>query len=132
MVLAQPCHSGGLVAPILDASPAAQTTVAAACGELRSSKAGDYASPFSPFSKAWISAMAGVEPDGKTSPVGGDPDGDRNGLVSASEAFEYARRMHSGDDPQYGHFPSSADTMNLTGRSNNRRGGTPGPVRIGE
>jgi hypothetical protein len=98
MVMMEQCFAGGFIQPIIQASPAACTSVATAVDANTSSDGGP---EYDPFALAWITAMARANPDG--SALAEDPDTDHSGAVSAAEAFNYALANDTGpdDDPQY-------------------------------
>ena len=107
MVALEPCNSGGFVSPILLASTAQETTVAAACPADGTSRGGSTADPYSPFSRAWISVMNGFGPDGVTVVPAPGP------VVTALDAFTYSVVQDFYDRPQYGNQTPTSDGMTL-------------------
>jgi hypothetical protein len=98
MVMMEQCYSGGFIQPIMNASPARCTSVAAAVDATTSSDGGPY---FDPFALAWINAIAGAYPDG--SALSPSPSTNPRGVVTAQDAFDYALKTDTGpdDDPQF-------------------------------
>ena len=134
MVMMEQCHSGGFNDPIIDNSPADETTVASACEEDRSSTAGDLI--FDPFARDWIAAVTGTDPYGAALAFDPDINGARtrrpvlslpwyistklkmyhgDGVISASEAFNYADTVKDPyDTPVYYETPAGCgDDMHL-------------------
>jgi hypothetical protein len=97
IVMMEQCYCGGFIKPILDNSPADNTSVACSCGEKEESIGYD---DFDPFARDWISAMAGASPSGST--VVAAPSPAVPGCVTAAEAFNYANTVHDpNDDPKF-------------------------------
>jgi len=115
MVMMEQCYSGGFVQPILNASPAACTSVATAADATHTSADG---ANYDPFALDWICAMALANPDGSS--LASSPDSNGDGVVSAKEAFNYALAtdLGVGDTPAYGEnsFCGGATTLNLKRR----------------
>lgn len=111
MVMMEQCHSGGFNDPIIDSSPADETTIASACEEDRSSSGGD--GTFDPFARDWIAAVTGTDPYGAALAI--DPDSDADGVISADEAFDYANAVKVAyDTPVYDESPDGCgDDMHL-------------------
>jgi hypothetical protein len=104
-VMMEQCNSGGFVAPLIARSPAASTSVAAACDEHASSIGGP---EFDPFARDWIAAMFGTDPHGR--PLSFNPDVDGNGGVTTHEAFNYAFAVKDPfDTPVFKATPSGGD-----------------------
>jgi hypothetical protein len=118
MVMMEQCHSGGFNAPIIANSPADETTVASACEEDKSSNGGP---EFDPFARDWIAAVTGADPYGAA--LAFDPDTNGDGVISASEAFDYADVIKDPyDTPVYDETPTGCgDDMHL---------GRPEPIYI--
>lgn len=113
MVLAQTDHSADFVDPILRSSPARETSVAAASSGPMPSPSGNGTRVFSPFSKAWISALNGCEPDG-ISPLRNEADRNvSHGVVTAFHAYDYARSAAPDGRPVFGANSPKAGQMNL-------------------
>ena len=95
MVMMEQCYSGGFIQPIVNASPAACTSVATAVDANHESAGG---ADYDPFALDWIQAMAGTTPDGTalSPPVASGP-------PTAQQAFNYALEtdIEYGDDPQF-------------------------------
>lgn len=109
LVMMEQCYSGGFIDSIISASTANRTSVATAVDAVTSSDGGD---TFDPFALAWISGMAGINPDGSSlaaSPVSS------SGCVSAGAAFQYAKANDTGtaDNPQFQQNNSSAGAVCL-------------------
>ena len=107
MVMMEQCHSGGFLRPIFRNSPATWTHVAAACEEDKSSIGG---ANFDPFALDWIAGITGHYTDGTG--LSQEVDVNRDGRISAVEAFAYADTVHdpydtpvSNDSPRgYGKY----------------------------
>lgn len=115
MVMMEQCHSGGFNTPIINNSPADETTVASACEEDEGSLGGP---EFDPFALDWIAAVTGTDPYGAA--LAFDPDTNGDGVISASEAFDYADIIKqpnfwgSIDTPVYDETPTGCgDDMHL-------------------
>ena len=95
MVMMEQCYSGGFIQPIINASPAACTSVATAVDANHTSAGGP---DYDPFALDWIEAMAGTTPDGTalSPPVATGP-------PTAQQAFDFALDTDTeyGDDPQF-------------------------------
>lgn len=119
IVMMEQCHSGGFNTPIIDHGPADETTIASACREDRSSTGGD--GIFDPFARDWIAAVTGTDPYGGA--LDYDPDTNSDGMISASEAFDYADTIKDPyDTPVYDETPAACgDDMHL---------GQPEPVYV--
>jgi len=97
VVMMEQCASGGFSQTVLDKSPAARTSFAAACGPTVSSYGG---SDFDFFARDWIAAMNGADPYGTN--LSSNPDTDQDGYVSAQEAFNYANAVaNASDSPNF-------------------------------
>lgn len=118
IVMMEQCHSGGFNNPIISNSTADETSVASACGEFASSIGGP---DFDPFARDWISAMNGTDPYG--SALAFDPNIIGDGVISASEAYNYADTVKDPyDTPVYNDSPiGCGDHMHL---------GRPPPVLV--
>jgi hypothetical protein len=110
MVMMEQCHSGGFNRPIIDNSPADETTIASACEEHRSSIGG---AEFDPFARDWIAAVTGIDPYGAA--LAHDPDTSGDSIISATEAFTYADTIKDPyDTPVYNETPTgSGGSMHL-------------------
>lgn len=112
MVMMEQCFSGGFLSPILAASPATHTSVAAACNETSSSIGGPH---FDPFARDWIASMAGHMPNGGA--LSFDPDANHDSRVSAQEAFDYAKAVKDPyDTPVYNQSSATAGACYLAQR----------------
>ena len=89
MVMMEQCHSGGFLNPIINNSPATWTHVAAACEEDKSSIGG---ANFDPFALDWIAGITGHYAD--STGLSQEVDMNRDGRISAVEAFTYADAVH--------------------------------------
>ena len=97
IVMMEQCASGGFSQTIIDKSPAARTSFAAACGPTVSSYGG---SDFDFFARDWIAAMNDADPYGAN--LSSDPDSNGDGYVSAQEAFNYANSIaNASDSPNF-------------------------------
>jgi hypothetical protein len=104
MIMMEQCHSGGFLDPVLAASPADETSICAACEEMRSSIGG---AEFDPFARDWIGAMAGAGAYG--APLPSNPDVNADGVTGSTEAFDFAESVaHSYDTPVYAETPSGS------------------------
>ncbi len=92
-VMMEQCHSGGFIQPIIDASSAKWTHVAAA---VPASDHSDGGADFDPFAEDWIAGITGSHADGGALTQVVDTDTDSR--VSASEAFVYTNANPSGGD----------------------------------
>ncbi|MBQ9230202.1 MAG: T9SS type A sorting domain-containing protein [Prevotella sp.] len=91
------CRSGGFI-PTLQASNRVITTSCASHEDAH----GD--SSYSNFAFHWVSAVAGVNPNGYTA----NADSNNDGIVSMNEAFNYAYALdHILETPQYSSTPTS-------------------------
>jgi hypothetical protein len=102
MVMMEQCFSGGFNNPILANSTAAHTSVASAADAYHTSAGGP---EFDPFALEWIAAMTGHDPYGNV--LAYNPDSNYNGVVSAVEAFNYAKANDPDDVDSYPVFNSS-------------------------
>lgn len=103
LVMMSQCHSGGFNTPIVNASPATSTSVAASVIEAESSSV---TYDFNIFAREWTSAQSGHDPYNHGLPA--NPDSNGNGAIEAQEAFDYAyARRPAGNDPLF--------TKNATG-----------------
>lgn len=110
IVMMEQCYSGGFRSPILLNSPAALTSLAFACEELKSSMGG---ADFDPFARDWIAAMNGADPYGAS--LSFNPDVDGNGGVTAHEAFNYADAIKDPNDtPVYDQSSVAAGNCRLS------------------
>jgi hypothetical protein len=106
-VMMEQCHSGAFIGPVSSSSPAERTSIATACS---ASGESFHLSDFDPFARDWISAMAGHTPSGRRLEF--DPDTNKDGRVSASEAFSYAKKVKprvSFDNAQFGEVAGGGD-----------------------
>ena len=97
IVMMEQCASGGFSQTILDKSPAARTSFAAACGPTVSSYGG---SDFDFFARDWIAGMNGADPYGAN--LSSNADTNQDGYISAQEAFNYANSVaNASDSPNF-------------------------------
>ncbi|WP_433725464.1 C13 family peptidase [Nocardia sp. CA-129566] len=103
VVTMEQCYSGAFLQPTLDNSTAAATCFASAVPADKVS-AGD--THFDPWARTWFEALNSATAYGGDLPA--DPDGNRDGLISVREAFDYsdAHDTAAYDDPQYGDSPA--------------------------
>jgi hypothetical protein len=88
LVMMEQCNSGGFNLPVLAASTASATSIASAAIATQSS----YASPdlnWDTFAYEWIAAQAGHDAYG--CPLAFNPDTNMDGVIEATEAFNYAQ-----------------------------------------
>jgi hypothetical protein len=112
MVMMEQCYAGAFRADVLGRSTATLTSFAAAAPANKVSAADNH---FDPVARLWIEAMHGATVAGAELPS--DPDGDRDGAVSAWEAFRYATENDTTfDDPQFDDAPKGAGTKITLGR----------------
>lgn len=97
LVMMSQCHSGGFNSPILAASPADATSVAAAVSEPNTSSVSN---DWNFFARDWTSAEAGHDP--YMNPLAFNPDGNGDSAIQAEEAFSYAYTLRAaGNDPVF-------------------------------
>jgi len=97
LVVMSQCHSGGFNDPIIAASTADATSVAAAASEPNVSTV---SYDWNYFGRDWTSAQVGHDPYNNA--LAYNPDTDGNGKIEAEEAFDYAFSQHvAGDDPVF-------------------------------
>lgn len=94
-VMLEQCNAGGFNAPILASSTAASTSVSSAAIATQSS----YSSPdghWDSFARDWVAAQMGHDPYGAA--LSFNPDTNSDGVVEATEAFNYAVAVKNPSD----------------------------------
>ena len=112
VVMMEQCNAGGFNAPVVASSTAANTTIASAAIATQSS----WASPdghWDSFARDWIAAEIGHDPAGGTLAFNPDTNGD--GVIAATEAFNYALAVKNpSDTPNYSQSSTGAGTLGVS------------------
>jgi Peptidase C13 family len=111
VVMMEQCNSGGFNAPVIAASPATNTSIAAAAISTESS----YASAdgnWDVFAYEWIAAQFGHNPDG--SALSSNPDTNHDGVIEADEAYDYAQANDTVDTPCFDESSAAGGNITLT------------------
>jgi hypothetical protein len=109
------CFSGGFKQAVIDASPAAETFIAAATSETRQSFMSFDDSNWDSFQRNWIAALTGRDVDGAEIEV--IPGRGSRGPITVREAFAYASSCPDSspyDSPEFSASSSSAGDMTLS------------------
>jgi hypothetical protein len=114
LVLMSQCYAGGFRHPIVAASRARMTFVAAAAPESGFSHVMSGDRNWDSFQRSWLAGLAGSDVDGTRLPL--RPGLDGSARLSVLEAFEYAnnpRVKHAKDAPEYVASPDCAGDLTL-------------------
>jgi hypothetical protein len=109
IVMMEQCNSGGFNTPVVNNSPATNTSIASAAISTESSYSSSDGN-WDVFAYEWIASQFGHNPDG--SALASNPDTNSDGSVEATEAYDYAQANDSSDTPIYDQ--SSAAGGNIT------------------
>jgi Peptidase C13 family len=112
LVMMEQCNSGGFNAPVLAASTASATSIASAAIATQSS----YASPdlnWDTFAYEWIAAQAGHDAYGGA--LAFNPDTNMDGVIEATEAFNYAKAVDTQpDSPNFSESSAAGGDIGLS------------------
>jgi hypothetical protein len=112
LVMMEQCNSGGFNLPVLASSTASATSIASAAIATQSS----YASPdgnWDSFAMEWIAAQAGHDPYGAA--LAFNPDTNMDGVIEATEAFNYAKAVDTQpDSPNFNESSAAGGALTLS------------------
>ncbi len=111
LVMMEQCNSGGFNAPVVAASTATNTSIASAAIATQSSWASSDGN-WDSFAYDWIAAEMGNNPNG--SALAFNPDTNGDGVIEATEAFNYALvNKNPSDTPNYSQSSAAGGDITL-------------------